>query len=313
MSNQGSKEVLSHQPVLYHEIINNIQPSSPGHYIDGTVGAGGHAFGILEASQPSGRLLGLDVDPQALLLASQRLSVFGDRSILLKASFSTMDQQVEQLGWSKVNGILLDLGVSSMQFDTPNRGFSFRVEGPLDMRFNPSNPINASYLVNNLPESELADLIWNFGGEPLSHKIARAIIRSRPLETTTQLAKVVAGTVGSHHNKIHPATRTFQALRIMVNQELKELEDVLPKALRILESNGRFVVLSFHSLEDRMVKQFFHKESRDCICPPDQIMCTCGHKASVKLITHHTIRPTEEEIKQNPRARSARLRVVEKI
>jgi len=313
MSSQGSREVFPHLPVLYNEIISAIHPASPGYYVDGTVGAGGHAWGILDASRPAGKLLGLDVDPQALALAAQRLSVFGERVTLVASSYVTLDQQVAQLEWPKVQGILLDLGVSSMQFDTPQRGFSLKADGPLDMRFDPANPLTAATLVNNLSEGELADLIWRYGEEPLSRKIAQAVIRSRPLTSTLQLAEVIARSVGSRRGRIHPATRTFQALRIAVNEELQALEAALPRALEILAPGGRLVVIAFHSLEDRLVKQFFRRESQDCICPPDQPVCTCGHSASVRLVYRHAVQPTEAEVNQNPRAHSARLRVVEKL
>jgi 16S rRNA (cytosine1402-N4)-methyltransferase len=302
-----------HQPVLYKEIINAISPVSSGHYIDGTVGAGGHAFGILDSSKPDGILLGLDIDPQAVKLAEKRLSIFGERAILVQASYTTLDQQASEIGWNQVQGILLDLGASSMQFDTADRGFSFQVDGPLDMRFNPQNSTKASDLVNDLSEAELADLIWRYGDEPHARKIARAIIHSRPLTTTLQLAEIIAKAFGGYRGKLNPATLTFQALRISVNQELKSLETVLPKALSFLAPGGRLAIISFHALEDRMVKQFFHRESVDCICPPERPVCDCGHKASIRLITRHPIRPTEEEIEVNIRARSARLRVAEKI
>ena len=313
MSSQASREVFPHLPVLYNEIINAIHPASPGYYVDGTVGAGGHAWGILDASRPAGKLLGLDVDPLALALAAQRLSGFGERVTLVASSYTMMDQQLTRLKWPKVQGILLDLGVSSMQFDTPQRGFSFQADGPLDMRFDPANPIIAATLVNNLSEGELADLIWRYGDEPLSRKIAQAVIRSRPLNSTLELAEVIARSVGSRRGKIHPATRTFQALRIAVNQELQALEAALPRALETLAPGGRLAVIAFHSLEDRLVKQSFRRESQDCICPPDQPVCTCGHRASIRLVYRHVVQPTEAEIYQNPRARSARLRVIEKL
>jgi 16S rRNA (cytosine1402-N4)-methyltransferase len=239
--------------------------------------------------------------------------VFGERITLVASSYVTLDQQAARIGWLKVQGILLDLGVSSMQFDTPQRGFSLKAEGPLDMRFDPANPLTAATLVNNLSEGELADLIWRYGEEPLSRKIAQAVIRSRPLTSTLELAEVIARSVGSRQGKIHPATRTFQALRIAVNEELQALEVALPRALEVLAPGGRLAVIAFHSLEDRLVKQFFRRESQDCICPPDQPVCTCGHSASVRLVYRHAVQPTEAEVKQNPRARSAHLRVIEKL
>ena len=305
---------LHHHPVLYHEIIHALQPRPGGHYVDCTVGAGGHSWGILESSSPDGRLLGLDVDPQALELARQRLAPFGNRVILIKASYTTLLSHLAALEWPTVDGILLDLGVSSMQIDTPERGFSFQVDAPLDMRFDPQNPVRAEDLVNGLPEKELADLIFRYGEERRSRQVAQAIVKARPLHTTGQLADVVAHAVGGgRQSRLHPATRTFQALRIAVNQELQSLEEVLPQAVKALAPGGRLAIIAFHSLEDRIVKRFFRLESQDCICPPSQPICTCGHQAVLKEITRHPLRPTEVEVEQNPRARSSRLRVAEKI
>jgi 16S rRNA (cytosine1402-N4)-methyltransferase len=303
----------AHQPVLYKEIIHVLEPHRGGLYVDGTVGAGGHAWGILQASQPDGRLLGLDVDPQALDLALQRLAGFGDRVQLVQASYTTLLEQLERVGWPAVDGILLDLGISSMQVDQAERGFSFQQEAPLDMRFDPHNPVTAADLVNNLPEEELADLLFEFGEERRSRQVARAIVRARPIYTTTRLASVVASATHSGRPGMHPATRTFQALRIAVNQELEALTAVLPHAIQALAPGGRLAVISFHSLEDRIVKQFFHRESRDCICPPKQPVCTCGHKASIIEQTRRPLQAGETEINQNPRSRSARLRVAQKL
>ena len=313
MSEGTNSQQKSHSPVLYHEIILALHPFSPGLYVDGTVGAGGHAWGILDASRPEGRLLGLDVDPQALELANQRLSVFGERVTLVRATYATLSEQLQNLGWSGIQGIVLDLGASSMQFDTAERGFSFQNEGPLDMRFNPSQATSAADLVNNLTEQKLADLLWLYGEELASRRIARAICQARPLQTTLQLANVVQRAMQKHRGHLHPATRTFQALRIAVNQELQSLESVLPQSITALAPEGRLAVISFHSLEDRLVKQFFRRESRDCICPPEQPVCTCQHKASLIEISRHPINPTEVEIQTNPRARSAHLRIAEKI
>jgi len=312
ISYPGEGENHPHLSVLYHEIITAIHPVSPGFYVDGTVGAGGHAWGILEASSPHGLLLGLDLDPQALQLSQNRLAAFGGRVTLKQASYASIPEQIQALGWPPVQGIVLDLGVSSMQLDTPERGFSFQVEGPLDMRFDPSAPLTAADLVNNLAEKELADLLWQYGEERLSRQIARAIVQARPFATTRQLAAVVSKAYRGNR-RIHPATRTFQALRIAVNQELQALEASLPKAIAVLAPGGRLAVLSFHSLEDRIVKQYFRRESQDCICPPGQPICTCGHKAAVKDLTRRPIQPTAAEVDRNPRARSARLRVVEKV
>lgn len=301
-----------HLPVLYQEIIHALSPQSLGRYVDATVGAGGHAWGILNASTPGGLLLGLDLDPQALEIASQRLSAFESRVTLRQASYTTLLNQLADLGWETVNGIVIDLGVSSMQIDRPERGFSFLADGPLDMRFSPDQPTSAADLVNHLPESELADLIFRYGEEKLSRRIARAILQARPLHTTAELAEVIVRAAGGRRGRIHPATRTFQALRIAVNQELQSIEDFLPQAVQALAPGGRLAVISFHSLEDRIVKQYFRRESRDCLCPPEQPICTCGHKASLTEVTRHPIEPSQEESDHNPRARSAKLRIVEK-
>lgn len=302
-----------HRSVLYQEIITALRPESPGRYVDATVGAGGHARGILESSGPAGQLLGLDLDPQALALAEARLRDFPGRFKLVQASYVTLKEQLQKLGWQRVAGIVLDLGVSSMQVDNAERGFSFIKEGPLDMRFGPTQLTTAAELVNQLGEAELADLIWRFGEDRNSRRIARAIVNNRPHSTTTGLAQVIEKAVGRSHDRIHPATRTFQALRIAVNEELKAVSLVLPAAIDSLQPGGRLAIIAFHSLEDRLVKQYFHQESRDCICPPEQPVCTCGHRASIKEINRHPALPTEGEIESNPRARSARLRVVEKL
>jgi len=304
--------LLSHQPVLYQEIIHALRPKSTGYYVDGTLGAGGHAAGLLAISEPGGRLLGLDVDPQALELARQNLAPFGERACLKRAPYTSLPEQLAELGWDKVDGILLDLGASSMQFDTPERGFSFLADGPLDMRFDPSNPLTAAEIVNSWPEDELADVIFRYGEERASRRIARAIQRARPISSTRQLASVIEKAIG-RHGPHHPATQTFQALRIAVNGELEALEKTLPLAVQALAPGGRLAVISFHSLEDRQVKEYFRLESRDCICPPQQPVCTCGHKASILEITRRPITPGEEEINRNSRARSAKLRVAERL
>ena len=303
-----------HTPVLYQEIIHALRPSRDEFYVDGTVGAGGHAAGILEASAPNGRLLGLDLDPQALSLARNRLQGFGDRAVLRQASYVDMAAQIAALNWPSVNGVLLDLGVSSMQLDNPSRGFSFRAEGPLDMRFSPENPVTAGKLINELPEKDLADLIYKFGEERRSRRIAREIVRNRPLQGTAQLEALIRKAVPKRgRQRRNPATRTFQALRIAVNQELEALDRVLPEAVQVLAQGGRLAIISFHSLEDRLVKQFFKIESQDCICPPDQPVCSCEHRASLQVVTKRPIRSSESEMVRNSRARSARLRIAIKL
>jgi 16S rRNA (cytosine1402-N4)-methyltransferase len=310
MSDEGG---MAHQPVLYQEVIHALQPRSGGFYVDGTLGAGGHAAGILEASSPDGKLLGLDLDPAALELARERLARFQDRVLLRQGSYSEIKQHLNNLGRNEVDGFLLDLGLSSMQLDTPERGFSFRFEGPLDMRFDPGQLVTAGDLVNNLPENDLADIIYRYGEEKQSRKIARVIAANRPIETTTELAEVIQDEIRRSGSGIHPATRTFQALRIAVNQELENLQKVLQDGLDILNEGGRLAVISFHSLEDRLVKEVFRRESQDCVCPPELPICACDHQARIKEISRRPIRPDEQEIKDNPRSRSARLRAAEKL
>jgi len=300
-----------HLPVLYKDIIHALAPRAGGRYVDGTLGAGGHAAGILEASAPDGELLGLDRDPQALAIASEQLAGFGGRVHIVHASYLEMAENVQRLGWDKVDGIVLDLGVSSMQVDSAERGFSFLQDGPLDMRFDPTLGSSAADLVNNLSESDLTDLLFRYGEERLSRKIARAIVQNRPLTTTRQLADLVLKTIGKRE-RIHPATRTFQGLRIAVNGELDAVESVLPVAVEMLKAGGHLAVISFHSLEDRIVKTFFRRESRDCLCPPRQPICTCGHRASIVEVNRKPIEAGEAEIQENSRARSAKLRIVEK-
>ena len=304
---------MNHLPVLYNEIIHAMQPHPEGLYVDGTVGAGGHAYGILQASSPDGQLLGMDVDPQALALAAEKLFEFGTRVHIVHTSYSTLLKRLKALKWTQVDGILLDLGLSSMQLDTQARGFSFLKEAPLDMRFDPSSGASAADLVNHMDEDELADVLFRYGEEHRSRQVARAILQARPITTTTQLAQVVARVTRSGREGIHPATRTFQAIRIAVNRELEMLETVLPQTVQALAPGGRLAIIAFHSLEDRMVKQFMRRESQDCICPPQQPVCTCGHHATLREVTRKPIRPQEVEIKNNPRSRSARLRVAERI
>jgi 16S rRNA (cytosine1402-N4)-methyltransferase len=312
MQIETSAESYPHRSVLYQPIIHSLRPQSPGYYVDGTLGAGGHALGILEASSPDGWLLGLDLDPRALEIARQRLNGFEARFHIRQASYTTLQVQLQELAWPPVQGILLDLGVSSMQLDEAGRGFSFQHEGPLDMRFGPEQKTTAAELVNHLPEDQLADIIWRFGEEQQSRRIARAIVQARPLQTTLELAEVIRKAIGGR-GRLHPATLTFQALRIAVNTELQSIQEVMPQAVDALASGGRLAIISFHSLEDRLVKQYFRRESRDCVCPPEQPVCTCGHKATIRELTRHPITAGEAEIQENPRARSARLRVVEKL
>ncbi|MGB7873624.1 MAG: 16S rRNA (cytosine(1402)-N(4))-methyltransferase RsmH [Anaerolineales bacterium] len=303
---------MEHQPVLYHEIIHALQPKNKGQYVDGTLGAGGHARGILEACAPDGRLLGLDVDPQALALARENLAPYGERARLIQASYDLLNKVLQETGWEEVDGILLDLGLSSMQLDTPERGFSFQQDAPLDMRFDPASPTTAADLVNNLPGDELADVIYRYGEERASRRIVQAIVKARPLQTTRQLAAVIESVL-PRRGRIHPATKTFQALRIAVNQELERVENVLPQAVAALRSGGRLAIISFHSLEDRIVKEHFRRESKDLINPPYERIYEVEKKATLKEINRKVVIPGEAEIEANPRARSAKLRVAEKL
>jgi 16S rRNA (cytosine1402-N4)-methyltransferase len=302
-----------HQPVLYQEIIHALQPRRAGRYVDGTLGAGGHARGILEASAPDGQLLGLDVDPQALTLARKNLAPYEGRIHLAQASYTSLSTQLALLQWEAVDGIVLDLGASSMQFDTPERGFSFMHDAPLDMRFGPHALMTAADLVNKYSERELADLIYQYGEERESRKIARAIVKARPLHTTRELVAVIESVSPRRGDRVHPATRTFQALRIAVNEELASIEEVLPQAVAALGAGGRLAVISFHSLEDRIVKDFFREQSKDLVNPPYERIYEVERKAIVKEINRKPITPTDEEFKNNPRARSAKLRIVEKM
>ncbi|MCK9245804.1 MAG: 16S rRNA (cytosine(1402)-N(4))-methyltransferase RsmH [Anaerolineaceae bacterium] len=301
-----------HRSVLYQETIEYLAPKSSGRYLDCTAGAGGHAYGILEASSPDGQLIAIDLDPTAIQLTSERLRPFGQRATVLHDSYLNSARILQRKGWEEVDGILLDLGVSSMQLDQVERGFSFRSEAPLDMRFNPTAGETAADLVNRLTEKELADVIWKYGEERHSRRIARRIIQTRPVLTTTQLAEAVRSAVGGTRGRIDPATRTFQAIRIAVNDELRTVEEAIPGLIELLKPKGRLVIISFHSLEDRLVKLAFRRESVDCLCPPEQVICACGHKASIKILTPRPVVAGQEEINENLRARSAKLRAVEK-
>jgi 16S rRNA (cytosine1402-N4)-methyltransferase len=312
-SKTASEEKPAHVPVLYHEVLQYLQPTPDGKYVDGTLGAGGHAYGILELSSPTGQLLGLDLDPTAIQLAEEKLQPFGNRAHLRRTSYQHIDQEIARLGWQAVDGILVDLGVSSMQLDTAEKGFSFQNDGPLDMRFDPTQEFSAWHLVNQATQKELATILRTYGEMPGAERISAAIIQSRPIASTTDLVSVINTVVRINPRKVHPATLIFQALRIAVNQELSGIESFLPKAIASLKKGGRLAVISFHSLEDRIVKQYFQLESRDCICPPKQPICTCGHKATINMVTKKSIQAAQDEMQHNPRARSARLRIIEKL
>ncbi len=309
----GDEQTSPHQPVLYHESLKYLQLHAGHRFVDGTLGAGGHAFGILSKTESDVRLLGFDLDAEAIKIAQERLAQFGDRAIIQNRSYAEIEKALADLDWKCANGVILDLGLSSMQLDNAEKGFSFLKPALLDMRFNQDSGIPASELLNSLEEMQIADIIWRFGEEPKSRWIAKEIVDNRPISTTTQLAKIVEKVYRNHRTKIHPATKTFQAIRIAVNSELEVLKKGLENALAALCPGGRLAVITFHSLEDRIVKQYFQQENRDCICPPEQIICNCGHKASIKIITKKPVKPSQEEVNINPRARSAKLRVAEKL
>lgn len=298
-----------HIPVLLNETIEALQVQPGRKYIDCTVGEGGHAAAILEKGA---HLLGIDIDPQAIEIARKRLQPYGENAILINENFENLERICSDSGFHPVHGVLFDLGMSSLQLTDTSRGFSFQHDSPLNMRFSPSQELSAATIVNTFPEDELAAIIKKYGEERRSKQIARSIVANRPIDTTLRLATVIERTVG-FRGKIHPATKTFQALRITVNQELQRLETALKQVANILFLGGRLVVISFHSLEDRLVKHYMRQESRDCICPPRTPVCVCGHKAVFKLITKKVITPSLAEVQANPRSRSARMRVAERV
>ena len=304
---------VAHKPVLLKEVLSALSIQPGGRYVDCTLGGGGHAMAIIQNSAPGGQLLGIDADPEAIRAAAINLSRYTESILLVNDNFVNINAICHHYDFYPVHGILLDLGLSSMQLYDDPRGFSFQYEAALDMRFNPKQNITAADIVNNYSEVDLAQLIRKYGEEPHSFKIARRIVQSRPVNTTTQLADIVAEAIGGRHGRIHPATRTFQALRIVVNEELEHLEETLGKTIDLLGAGGRLVVISYHSLEDRIVKQFLQRESKDCICPPSVPVCQCKHTASFRLINKKVITPSEKELDENPRSRSARMRVAERI
>lgn len=327
-----------HIPVLYNEVLDGLAVRPGGSYVDGTVGGGGHSAGILERSNPHGRLLGLDQDPEALAAAAERLRPFGERVTLVRANFRDLAQVAPANGFAEFDGVLLDIGVSSYQLDRAERGFSFLVDAPLDMRMDPEGPTTAADLVNNLPEEALADVIFRYGEERGSRRIARWIVerrRQRPIVTTSELAQLVVEALGGKREKIHPATRTFQALRIAVNDELRALEDGLEAATSLLRPGGRLAVISFHSLEDRIVKEYIRREASICLLPPrlEPVVCPhltasgagprpciypstgrdCDYTPRLRPVVKKPVEPSTAEVAANPRARSAKLRIAEKV
>lgn len=305
-----------HVPVMAKEVIEHLVICDRGTFLDCTVGLGGHAAKILEATSPHGRLIGMDIDPQAIALAKENLEAYGDRVSLIHGNFADLDRILRQQGVYEVDGVLMDLGVSSIQLYTPDRGFSFRLPGPADMRMDQTAGQPISYDLNSASADELAAIIREFGEERRAKRIAEGIVKARkesPIMTTTQLAGIVEKSVPGYFDDIHPATRTFQALRIYKNQELANLEKGLEQAISVLRPGGRICVISFHSLEDRIVKRTFRTMERGCICPPKTPKCICGRKPVLKILTKRPITPQEEEIEFNPRCRSAKLRAATKI
>ncbi len=303
----------THVPVLYQTVLDWLQPQNGKRYLDGTVGGGGHAQGILDRGA---WLLGLDRDADALQIAKARLAPFAQRAILRQASYRRAKEILEEIGWRRVTGILLDLGISSYQLADPDRGFAFRRDGPLDMRFDRTSGETAADLVNTLPEEEISRLLFEFGEERNARRIAREIFRHRPISSTGQLADVVAGAAGYRNrgtSGVHPATRTFQALRIAVNHELEELEAAIPDLMASLEAGGRMVVITFHSLEDRLVKRAFRKASGKSGKDEPRHPLLPEPIASFREPLSKPVRPGQEEIAENPRSRSAKLRVLERL
>lgn len=306
-----------HKSVLLTETIENLAPDADEIFVDCTLGLGGHAQAILEAAK-NVRVIGIDQDTEAVRLAGERLSRFGERIRIFHANFAEIKEVLQRAGVQKVNGVLADLGVSSLQFDDASRGFSFRFDAPLDMRMDAdSDEETAAELLERLSEEEIADLIYRYGEERMSRRIARRIVWKReigePVRTTRELAETVEKAIGRKpKDKIHPATRTFQALRIAVNREIEILEEFIRDAVGCLKTGGRLAVITFHSLEDRIVKQTFQSLAGKCTCPPRLMQCVCGARKEIEILTRKPVVPGENEIAENPRARSAKLRVARK-
>lgn len=306
-----------HIPVLTKELLQYLQPRPGGTYVDGTVGAAGHSLAILEAVQGQARLIGLDRDRQALTVAARNLAKFGAAVTLVHSDFRHLPAVLQQHGVDRVDGIVLDLGVSSLQLDQVERGFSFHHDAPLDMRMDRDQPTTAADLVNQLEEKQLASILWEFGEERWSRRIAAAIVRERrkhPIKTTLQLAELVKNAIPAAARRTggHPARRTFQALRIAVNDELNSLKEVLTPAVEMLKCGGRIIVISFHSLEDRIVKHTFRRLATECVCEPGA-NCRCGNRKLLKILTKRPVTPDPDEVARNPRARSAKLRAAERL
>ena len=306
---------MKHEPVLLNEVLEYLIPSrKDGTVVDATVGLGGHAEALLER-HPDVRLIGIDRDPEALGRSRQRLSRFGDRVTLVRGRHESLIDILKQSGIDAVSGLLADLGVSSMQLDDASRGFSFRFDAPLDMRMGAEGR-TAADLVRELEEYELMRILRDYGEEPKARRIARAIVEARteaPIETTSRLAEIIRGVKRARYGEIDPSTLTFQALRIAINEELIGLDRFVDDAVSVLESGARVAIISFHSLEDRIVKRAFRRLEGECTCPPGMPVCGCGAKAIVEIVTNRPLTASEEEETRNPRSRSAKLRVAEKL
>jgi 16S rRNA (cytosine1402-N4)-methyltransferase len=307
---------FAHTSVLIQESMGLLKPRPGERYLDGTLGGGGHAEEILLRSSPDGRVLGLDWDEDAVNAAGQRLSRFGDRLTLRRANFDQARDILTDINWGQVDGVLLDLGVSSHQFDAAERGFSFQASAPLDMRMDRRQRLTALEIVNSFPETEIAKIISDYGEEPRARRIAAAIAterKDRAIETTNDLADLIVRVKGKRSRAHHPATQTFQALRIAVNRELETLKRFLEYGYKLLQPGGRMVIISFHSLEDRLVKTAFRKWSEQCICPPRTLNCECGWSQKARRLTRKPIIASAEEVRANPRARAAKLRAVVRL
>ena len=300
--------------MLLAESLIALEVHPGGRYVDCTLGTGGHAEAILEKAQPGGNLLGIDADSTALAIAAKRLERFGGAASLVNGNFDRLREIARAAGWQSADGILFDLGLSSLELERRERGFSFQIEGPLDMRFDPYRQrLTAELIVNDWTESQIAEVLFRYGEERRSRQIARAIVGRRPIRSTTDLARIVEQAVGGRRGRTHPATRTFQALRIAVNRELEALETALPQARDLLVPGGRLVVIGYHSLEDRIVKNFLRLESGGCICPPHLPVCVCGQTARLRPIGKGATVPSAAEVAANPSSRSAKLRAAERL
>ena len=309
---------FSHIPVLLDETLELLAPARGGIFVDGTLGGGGHAEAVLSRLPETGRLIGIDRDWEAVRAAGDRLSSYGDRFTALHGNFFDMGALLSEIGVTSVDGILLDLGVSSHQLDTQERGFSYKSEAPLDMRMDQEAALSARDVVNTYPEAELARVIWTYGEERFSRRIAERICRAReqsPIETTLQLAQIVRDAIPAKYRNEpqHPARRTFQALRIEVNNELGGLDRAVEQACDLLQKGGRLCIITFHSLEDRIVKQAFRRFENPCTCPPSAPICICGKEPKAKILTKKPLTASQEEESRNSRSTSAKLRCIEKI